>query len=65
MVHVVDKGLKHSEASVLNTSFTIRMQEKQTRKVIIYTTRSAYGDWKEDNGVRPICVYLTIMSYEE
>ena len=41
----------------------MRMQEKQTRKVIIYTTRSAYGDWKEDNGVRPICVYLTIMPY--
>ena len=27
------------------------------------TTRSAYGNWKEDNGVRPICVYLTIMTY--
>ena len=41
----------------------MRMQEKQTRKVIIYTTRSAYGDWKEDNGVRPTLVYLTIMTY--
>jgi hypothetical protein len=36
------------------------MEEKQTRKVIIYTTRSTYGDWKEDNGVSPISVYLTM-----
>ena len=38
------------------------MQEKQTDKVIIYATRSAHGDWQEDDGVRSIRVYLTIMS---
>ncbi len=27
------------------------------------TTRSTHGDRQEDDGVRPFCVYLTIMSY--
>ena len=44
-----------------NTSFTMRVQEKHPCKVLIDVTRSAYGDSQEDDGIRPIRVYLTIM----
>ena len=40
----------------------MRVQEKQSCKVLIDATRSAYGDRQEDDGIRPIRVYLTIMS---
>jgi hypothetical protein len=39
------------------------MQEKQSCKVLIDVTRSAYGDRQEDDGVRSIRVYLTIIPY--
>jgi hypothetical protein len=40
----------------------MRVQEKQPCKVLIDATRSAYGDRQGDDGIRPIRVYLTIMS---
>jgi hypothetical protein len=36
-------------------------KRKQSFKVLIDTTRSAYGDRQEHNGIRSIHVYLTIM----
>ncbi len=41
----------------------MRVQEKQPCKVLIDATRSAYGDRQEDDGVRHIRIYLTIMPY--
>jgi hypothetical protein len=41
----------------------MRVQEKKTCESIIDETRSPYGDSQEDDGVRPIRVCLTIMSY--
>jgi hypothetical protein len=32
----------------------MHVSEKKTDKVIIDATRSAHGDWQEDNGVRLI-----------
>jgi hypothetical protein len=40
----------------------MRVEEKHPCKVLIDATRSAYDDKKEDDGIRPILVYLTIMS---
>jgi hypothetical protein len=39
------------------------VQEKQPCKVLIDSTRSAYDDRQEDDGLRPIHVYLTIILY--
>ena len=39
-----------------NTRLTVWIQEKQTDKVIIDSTRSTHDDCLEDNGVRPIRV---------
>ena len=41
----------------------MRMQEKQTDKVIINVTRSAHGDWQEDKWVSLIHKYMTIIAY--
>ena len=41
----------------------MHVPEKQPCKVLIDVTRSGYGDRQEDDGVRPICVYLTIIPY--
>ncbi len=43
----------------------MHVQEKQTCKVLIDVTRSVYGDRHEDDGVRPIRVYLTIIPYRD
>ena len=37
------------------------MEENQSCKVLIDVTRSAYDDRQEDDGIRPIRVYLTII----
>ena len=39
----------------------MRVYEMQPCKVLIYATRSTYGDRQEDEGIRSICVYLTII----
>jgi hypothetical protein len=39
----------------------MRVEENHPWEVLIDVTQSAYGDRQEDDGIRPIRVYLTIM----